>query len=77
MKKKSKIVSLILSSVLFIYFVGGIIYNFTIDDDKRSNKKQDEGIIIREFEYKLFDEIATFNNFSLYFNFIYFTTTKI
>lgn len=55
MKKKNKIIGLVLCSTLFIYFVGGIIYNFTGKDDKINKKKQDNSIVIKGFDYILYD----------------------
>lgn len=55
MKKKNKIIGLVLCSILFIYFIGGIIYNFTDKDNKSNKKKTDNSIVIKGFDYILYD----------------------
>lgn len=55
MKKKSKIIGLVLCSILFIYFIGGIIYNLIDRDNKSNNKKLDNSIVIKGFDYILYD----------------------
>ena len=55
MKKKSKIIGLVLCSLLFLYFIGGIIYNIAFKDNKANKKKQDNSVVIKGFDYILYD----------------------
>jgi len=53
---KIKKILLIICILLFIYFVGGIIYNFTNKDEiKKQNAKVDNGITIKDYSYILYD----------------------
>ena len=53
MKKKK--IGLVICIIIFIYFIGGIIYNFAFDRDK-DDKKVDKGITIKGFDYILYDK---------------------
>ena len=52
--KRNKIVGLVICIIVFIYFIGGIVYNFAFDRNKES-KKIDDGITIKGFDYILYD----------------------
>lgn len=57
MMKRNKIIGLVLCSILFIYFIGGIVYNFAFKDDSKSKKKlQDNSITIKGFDYILYED---------------------
>lgn len=56
MKMKKKIIGLVLCSILFIYFIGGIVYNFAFKDDKSNKKILDNSITIKGFDYILYED---------------------
>ena len=53
---KIKKIALIIFSLLLIYFVGGIIYSFASKEDKKINKKVDNGIAIKGYNYILYED---------------------
>ena len=54
MKNKKKVIGLLVCSILFLYFLGGIVYNFAFKKDKTEEKKV--GITIKDFEYILYED---------------------
>jgi len=65
---KIKKILLIISILLFIYFIGGIFYSLTNKDEKtKENAKVDNGITIKGFSYILYEDTPSiykeeFNN---------------
>lgn len=56
MKNKKKLI-IVVCTILFVYFVGGIIYNFSgIKDKRKSLKKVDNSIQIKGFDYLCSDD---------------------
>ena len=53
--KRKKIVGLVLCIILLIYFIGGIIYNFVLKEDKPSVKKEVNSLTIKGYDYLLYD----------------------
>ena len=53
--KRKKIVGLVLCIILSIYFIGGIIYNFVLKEDKPSVKKEVNSLTIKGYDYLLYD----------------------
>ena len=53
--KKNKVIILIVCSVLLLYFIGGIVYNFWLKDLIKTNKEE-IGITIKGFDYILYDK---------------------
>ena len=54
--RRKKIIGLVICFILLIYFIGGIIYNFVLKEEKSTVKKtQDNSITIKGFDYLLYD----------------------
>ena len=55
MIKNKKIIGLVFCLLLFIYFIGGIIYNFAFKKENNEESKK-MGITIKGFDYILYDD---------------------
>ena len=53
---KNKIIGLVICVMLFIYFFGGVIYNFVLDKPKDNIKEVKSSNTIKGFEYLLYDD---------------------
>lgn len=53
---KNKIIGLVICIMLFIYFFGGVIYNFVLDKSKDNIKEVKSSNTIKGFEYLLYDD---------------------
>ena len=57
---KIKKTALVICSLLLVYFIGGIIYNFTSkDDNTKKSKEVDNGITIKGYNYILYENDPT------------------
>ena len=52
---KNKKIALVICVILFIYFVGGIVYSFIDKSSDKENKKVDNGITIKGYDYILYE----------------------
>jgi len=52
---KIKKIALVLCIILFIYFLGGVIYSFIKKDNNKTVAKVDNGIAIKGFNYILYE----------------------
>ena len=53
---RHKIIGLVICFVLFIYFFGGVIYNFVLDKNNNDSQKVIKSSnTIKEYEYLLYD----------------------
>lgn len=54
---KNKIIGLVICIILFIYFFGGVIYNFILDKPIKDNKNEIKSSnTIKGYEYLLYDD---------------------
>ena len=61
---KIKKTALVICLILFIYFIGGIIYNFTRKEEKEvvnnnNNKIVDNAVTIKGYSYILYEDEST------------------
>ena len=54
---KNKIIGLVICTILFIYFLGGVIYTFVLDKPNKENIKEIKSSnTIKGYEYLLYDD---------------------
>jgi len=60
---KKKIIGLVICIILFVYFVGGVIYNFVLDKPSMDNIKVKSSNTIKGYEYLLYsDDLDIYKN---------------